>query len=125
VLERVMAWAAPYRGLTRYVPAPGWWVVKRWLMARSPVKTLEQLVQSGVDLLMVMGSGESRRVYRGEQRRLHALVAAGGVHVETVPHLEHSLLDRASRDRVSELFVAYVADRAADLQARPRPSAAG
>jgi hypothetical protein len=68
--------------------------------------------------MLLLGSGESRRVYRGELRRLSALAARGGVRLETVPHLDHSLLERYSHDRVAELFGAYVASRAADLLAR-------
>ena len=54
-------------------------------------------------------------MYRGEQHRLHALMAAGGVHMEIVPDLDHSLLERTSHDRIAELFGTYVARRAADL----------
>jgi uridylate kinase len=95
------------------------------LLTSSPVRTMEHLVQSGVDVLVVVGSGEARRIYRGEQRRLHALVARGGVHVEAIAELDHSLLERTSHDRVAELFGAYVARRAAELSpaatSRDRP----
>jgi len=84
-------------------------------MPSSPVRTLEHLVQNGVDILVVVGSGEARRVYRGEQHRLHSLVARGGAHLETVPHLDHSLLERTSHDQVAELFGNYVARRVAEL----------
>ena len=109
--------------MVRWVPTPGWWIVKRWLMKGTPVETLEHLVQSGADVLLVLGSGESRRIYRGEQRRLAALAARGGVRLETVPHLDHSLLERYSHDRVAELFGLYVASRAAALSARVDPAA--
>ncbi len=118
LLSRAMASLSRYRSMVRWVPTPGWWVVKRWLMKETPVDTLEHLVQSGADVLLMLGSGESRRIYRGEQRRLGALVARGGVCLETVPHLDHSLLERFSHDRVAELFGAYVASRAAALSAR-------
>jgi hypothetical protein len=115
LLSRAMARLEPFRGLTRWIPAPGWWMVKRWFMTSSPVRTMEHLEQTGVDVLVVVGSGEARRVYRGEQHRLHSLVARGGVHLETVPHLDHSLLERTSHDRVAELFGAYVARRSDEL----------
>jgi hypothetical protein len=115
LLSRAMARLEPYRRLTRYIPAPGWWIVKRWLMTSSPVRTMEHLVQTGADVLLVVGSGEARRVYRGEQHRLHTLIARGGVHLETVPDLDHSLLERTSHDRVAELFSAYVVRRVAEL----------
>ena len=115
LLSRAMDVFEPVRGMTRFIPAPGWWVVKRWFMPSSPVRTLEHLVQNGVDILVVVGSGEARRVYRGEQHRLHSLVTRGGAHLETVPHLDHSLLERTSHDQVAELFGNYVARRVAEL----------
>jgi hypothetical protein len=125
LLSRALARLERFKGYTRWVPTPGWWVVKRWLLTSSPVRTMEHLVQSGVDVLVVVGSGEARRIYRGEQRRLHALVARGGVHVEAIAELDHSLLERTSHDRVAELFGAYVARRAAELSpaatSRDRP----
>jgi hypothetical protein len=124
LLTRVKERLAPHKGLTRWIPAPGWWVMKRWLMNGSPARTLERLVESGADLFLVVGSREGRRVYRGEQRRLRALVAGGHVHMETVPHLEHSLLDRASHERVAELFLDYVTRRAVELTDGPRSPAA-
>ena len=115
MLSRAMALVAPYKRLTRWIPTPGWWMVKRWLMTGTMVRTLEHLAQTGVDVLVVAGPIEARRVYRGEQHRLHALIAKGGVHMEIVPDLDHSLLERTSHDRMAELFGAYVARRAADL----------
>ena len=74
-----MVWFKPLRGRTRWIPTPGWWFVKRWLMTQSPVRTIEHLVHSGVKVLLVVGSDEAHRIYRGEQRRLRGLIADGGV----------------------------------------------
>ena len=97
-------------------------MAKRWLMTGSPVRTLERLGQSGVDVLFVCGTNEAKRVYRGEQRRLHTLIAKGEVRVETVAHLDHSLLERTSHDHVAEMFGAYVARHAAGAVRRPAPT---
>jgi hypothetical protein len=115
LLSRAMTLVAPYKRLSRWIPAPGWWVVKRWLTTGTMVRTLEHLTQTGVDVLVVAGPIEARRVYRGEQHRLHALIAKGRVHMEIVPDLDHSLLERISHDRISELIASYVEHRAADL----------
>jgi hypothetical protein len=122
LLSRVMASLAHYRYMVRWVPTPGWWFVKRFLMKQTPVETLGHLVQSGANVLLMLGDGETRRIYRGEQRRLGALAARGGVSLQTVPHLDHSLLERFSHDRVGELFGAYVAGQAAGLSARVIPA---
>jgi hypothetical protein len=122
LLSRVMASLDRYRYMVRWLPTPGWWIVKRCLMKRTPVETLEHLAQSGANVLLMLGSGETRRVYRGEQRRLNALVVGGSVSLQIVPHLDHSLLERFSHDRVAELFGAYVAGQAAGLSARAGPA---
>jgi hypothetical protein len=124
MLTRAMALVAPHKQvIRRYMPTPFWWMAKRWLMNGSPVRTLERLGQSGVDILFVCGTNEAKRVYRGEQHRLQALIAKGEVRVETVAHLDHSLLERTSHDRVAELFGAYVARHAAALSGRAGGSA--
>jgi hypothetical protein len=105
---RLLARFKRLRGATRWVPNWGWWMAKRWFMKGSPVRTLEHLEQSGVDVLLVTGRNEAGRVAKGEHRRLRSLVSAGGVHRQLVPHLEHSLLDRASRDQAAEILTAYV-----------------
>ncbi len=122
VLSRALVWFTPLRGRTRWIPTPGWWFVKRWLMTQSPVRTIERLVHSGVKVLLVVGSNEAHRVYRGEQRRLRRLIADGGVSIEAVDHLDHSLLERTSHDRVSELFGAYVERRAGELSGPAGPA---
>jgi hypothetical protein len=102
---------ARFKGLRRvaaWIPNWGWWMAKRWFMKGSPVRTLEQLAQSGVDVLLLTGRNEAERVPKGEHRRLRSLVAAGGVRREIVPYLEHSLLDRASRDQAAVILTGYV-----------------
>jgi hypothetical protein len=116
---RLLARFKQLRGVTRWIPNWGWWIAKRWFMKGSPVRTLEQLAQSDVDVLLVTGRNEAGRVAKGEHRRLRSLVSAGGVHREIVPHLEHSLLDRASRDQAAEILTGYVVG----LGAPARPSA--
>jgi hypothetical protein len=105
---RLLARFKQLRGVTRWIPNWGWWMAKRWFMKGSPVRTLEQLAQSDVDVLLVTGRNEAGRVAKGEHRRLRSLVSAGGVHRKIVPHLEHSLLDRASRDQAAEILTGYV-----------------
>ncbi len=92
-------------------------------MKGSPISTVEKLTESGAHVVIVAGSRESRRLARGEHRRLDRLLASGDVDMEVVSYLEHSLLERASRDRVAEILTGYVAtlggpaDRPADRPA--------
>jgi len=120
LLSRAMARFGRYRRLARWMPTPAWWLVKRWLMTGTPVRTLEHLAESGVNVLLVVGSEESLRIYQGEQHRLSALVAKGDVRFESVPGLDHSLLERSSHELVVELLRTYVTGRAAHLSGPER-----
>ncbi len=114
-ISRAMTRVARLRGATQWIPNGGWWIVNRWFLRSSPARTLERLTKSGVDVLVVVGSEESRGLYRGDHRRIRALIGQGRLCVETVPNLEHSLLERTGRDRVSELLSDYVVRRFADM----------
>ena len=109
LLSRLLRRVGRFKGTAQRVPNWGWWIAKRWFMSGSPVRTLEKLAHSGVPVVIVAGTGEAGRVAQGEHRRLRALASAGGIHMEVVSYLEHSLLDRASRDRVAEIMTGYVA----------------
>ena len=103
---------------------PGtWWVVKR-LMKATPGRSLTRLTQSGVDVLMVNGGVEDNLMRRGEQRRFRALLRKGRLTMETIPGLEHTLLERTGRDQVSALLHAYVTRRAPDASPPTDPVAA-
>ncbi len=114
-VSRAMTRLARLRGATRWIPNGGWWIVNRCFLRSSPALTLERLTQSGVDVLVVVGSEEARGLYRGDQRRIRALIGKGRLSIETVPNLDHSLLERTGRERVSELLSAYVLRRVTDV----------
>ena len=121
LLTRVMARFARTRPATHRIPNFGWWIVNRWFMSASPGRTLERLGRSDVDVLIVAGTDEARRLRRGEQRRFRALVRKGRLRMEVLPDLDHSLLNRSSRDRVGALLDAYVARRSAETAGTDPP----
>jgi pimeloyl-ACP methyl ester carboxylesterase len=106
--SRVLPRIVRLRGATRWIPNGGWWIVNRWFLTSSPVRIVERMVRSGTDVLVVAGPREARRLYRGDQRRLRALIETGGVSLEIVPRLDHSLLERTGRERVSDLVADFV-----------------
>ena len=118
-VSRAMMRLARLQGATRRIPNAGWWVVNRWFLRSSPARTMERLTESGVDVLVVLGDEEARGLYRGDHRRIRSLIRDGGLTVETVPGLDHSLFVRTSRERVSGLLSTYVLGRYADVE---RPS---
>jgi dienelactone hydrolase len=107
VLSRVMGRLGPLADAARWIPGV-WWVHKQLFVTMSPARMFERLERSGVDVLVVLGTVEAEELCRGEYRRLGALVRKGGLTMETMPSLEHSLFERTGRDRVAELLKTHV-----------------
>ena len=97
--------------------------MKRLLVRASPSSMFERLTQSGVRLLLVAAREDVLRLRRGEERRHEALTRTGYFNVESIPHLEHTLLERTGRDRVAELLRAWVLSPGTDTAAPVRPQA--
>jgi pimeloyl-ACP methyl ester carboxylesterase len=116
--SRLLTPLARFRGATRWVPNVGWWIVNRCFLNSSPVTILERMAQSGTKVLVVVGNREARRVYRGDKRRLRALIDGGSVAMETIPRFDHALLERTGRERVSQLVHGYVT-RVANMSGPP------
>jgi dienelactone hydrolase len=106
----VLARLAPLRKAMRRLPG-AWWVLKRFFMTTTPARILRQLTESDIDLLLVLGGVEKRALERGEKGKLRALRRAGGLRTESIPHLEHSLIERTGRERVAALLDEYVTSR--------------
>jgi alpha-beta hydrolase superfamily lysophospholipase len=121
-VSRAMARLAPYRSTMRKLPG-GWWIMKRLLVRASPSSMFERLTESGVRLLVVAASEDVLRLRRGEERRYEALTRTGYFNVESIPHLEHTLLERTGRDRVAELLRAWVLSPGTDTATPVRPQA--
>ena len=119
-VNRVMARLAPLRGAVRKLPG-GWWILKRTLVTASPAVMFDHLTQSGVRVLVVAGSAESRRLRQGEEGRYRTLARNPSFRFETVPSLEHTLLERTGRDRVSQLLHSWVVGAGADMEAAIPP----
>ncbi len=111
--SRVMARLAPLRGTVSKIPG-AWWILKRHLVTASPASMFDRLTQSGVGVLVVTGSEDAQRLRRGEQRRYDALTRTGLFRLEGIPNLEHTLLERTGRDRVSDILHAWVVSTGRD-----------
>jgi O-antigen/teichoic acid export membrane protein len=106
-VSQVMARLAPYRSTMRKLPG-GWWIMKRLLARTSPSGMFGRLTQSGVRVLVVASAEDVLRLRRGEERRYDELTRSDHFKVESIPNLEHTLLERTGRDRVAELLQAWV-----------------
>jgi pimeloyl-ACP methyl ester carboxylesterase len=108
-VNRVMSRLEPLRGAARKFPG-GWWVLKRALVTESPARMFERLTKSRVRVMVVAGGEETRKLTQGEQGRFRTLARSELFRFETIPNLEHTLLERTGRDRVSELLHSWVVE---------------
>jgi alpha-beta hydrolase superfamily lysophospholipase len=120
---RLMVRLAPLRRVTQRLPGSTRGIMKRLLMTATPARTLRQLDEAGVDVLVVTGEREDGLMRRGEERKFRALLRRGRVHIETIPNLEHTLFERTGRDRAAELAHAYVLGCVGELGAAARSDA--
>jgi alpha-beta hydrolase superfamily lysophospholipase len=110
LVTRVLTRLAWVRKAMRRLPG-GWWVLKRFFMTTTPARIIRQLTESDMDVLIVLGEVEARTLERGEKGKLRALRRAGRLRTESIPHLEHSLIERTGRERVAGLLDDYVTSR--------------
>lgn len=68
----------------------------------------DRLTQSGVRVLVVAGSEDADRLRRGEERHYDSLTRTGTFRLESIPNLEHTLLERTGREQVSQFLHAWV-----------------
>jgi alpha-beta hydrolase superfamily lysophospholipase len=94
-----------------HLPEDMWWIVNRLVVKAVPARTLERVTGLGVNVLIVAGSVEAHDLRRGEHRTIRSLTESGRFRMDTVPHLEHSLLERTGREHVANVFSAYVIER--------------
>jgi pimeloyl-ACP methyl ester carboxylesterase len=118
-VSRLMVRLAPLKGVARKIPGARW-ILKRFLVTASPARMFERLVKSGVPILVVAGQEEARRLSQGEDRRIRTLTRSGAFRMEVVPGLEHTLLERTGRDRVSDILHAWIFDTGDDNAAYSR-----
>jgi len=107
LMSRMMAKLGPLKDAARKTPL-GWWVLKRFFVKVSPAQIFERLTQSGVEVLVVAGEAEDHRLREGEQRRYRSLNRKDSFTMEVFPDLEHTLLERTGRDRVSRLMHTFL-----------------
>jgi hypothetical protein len=86
------------------MPDSAWWIVNRFAVEQSPARVLGKLVEAGVRTLLVSGESEDRVMWRGEQRARRRLERSGLLHLVVVPNIDHELLRRDARERVTQII---------------------
>ncbi|MGH9061045.1 MAG: hypothetical protein ACRDZY_16250, partial [Acidimicrobiales bacterium] len=74
-----------------------WWVLDRTGIQRSSAGGLRQLVDAGVEVNLILGEGEYRPLRTRAGWHLRKMQRGAGFHVDVVPDLDHSMLQRAPR----------------------------
>ena len=89
--------------LMQRMPGPVWWLVNRVAVVQSPVQAVRKLVEEGVRTLIVSGEREHREIWRGEGRARRQLERSGLLRLVVVSGIDHELLKRDARERVSRI----------------------
>jgi hypothetical protein len=63
---------------------------------------------AGVNVLVIAGRDETRRLTRGERFTMHRLRRNARFHMQEIPDLEHSLFEYRTRDVVAKLLTEHV-----------------
>jgi alpha-beta hydrolase superfamily lysophospholipase len=97
--------------LVRRMPEAMWWMVNRLFVKAIPARTLKRLTGLGANILIVAGSNEARVLSRGEGRTIRNLTQSKRFRLDTIPFLEHSLLERTGREHVAHLMSAFLVEK--------------
>jgi alpha-beta hydrolase superfamily lysophospholipase len=84
--------------VVQHLPGAAWWIINRIAVKTSPARRLAQVVDAGVNVLVIAGTDEARWLRGGEGATLRKLEATGRFHMEVIPDLEHTLFERRTRE---------------------------
>jgi pimeloyl-ACP methyl ester carboxylesterase len=84
--------------IVQHLPGAAWWIINRVAVETSPAQRLAQVVDAGVNVLVIAGPDEARWLRGGEGPTLRKLGATGRFRMEVIPGLEHTLFERRTRE---------------------------
>jgi alpha-beta hydrolase superfamily lysophospholipase len=84
--------------IVQRLPGAAWWIINRVAVETSPAQRLAQVVDAGVNVLVIAGTDEARWLRGGEGATLRKLDATGRFRMEVIPGLEHTLFERRTRE---------------------------
>jgi hypothetical protein len=110
------------RAVLGALPPATWWFVNRLGIRRSPVDSLERLVDAGSDVLLIAGGDEAFRIQRGAVRTLRKLTRSGRLRFEIIDDLDHAMLGADDARRVSEVVYSHVVEHFGGSHGAKEPS---
>ena len=84
------SWPVALATRTTAIPNSVWWFVNRYLLENTPVASLEKLVDSGVDLLLVCGPPDYQPLSLGVEGRIRRLQQSNHFRLVLLEQLDHS-----------------------------------
>jgi hypothetical protein len=106
--------------LVRRAPDPLWALINRLAINHPPAETLKRLSDSGTEVLVLCDDYDAWVLQRGARRSLGRSRHPGGVRVEVVEGIDHTLFGQEGRDGAIEMVVDHVASEFP--RNRPGPS---
>jgi alpha-beta hydrolase superfamily lysophospholipase len=94
--------------IAKRLPSAAWWIINRVAVEMPPARRLGQVVDAGVNVLVIAGTDEGRWLRGGEGRTLRQLERTGRFRMEVIPGLEHTLFERRTRDVAAGILTDHV-----------------
>ncbi len=92
------------------LPDGAWWVLNRLGVRRSPVESLQRLVDDGSDVMIIVGPDEAADIKRGAVHALRKLSRSDRFQFLVIDDLDHSMLGVHDERRVGDLVYRHVRD---------------
>ena len=93
------------------MPDSVWWIVNRVAVEQPPARVLGKLLEAGVRTTLISGEWENRVMWRGEHRARRRLQRSGLLHLVVLPDIDHEILQRDARERVTKVITDDVLGR--------------
>jgi alpha-beta hydrolase superfamily lysophospholipase len=90
------------------LPDGAWWFINRAALGTPPSRKLSRVIETGVNVFVIVGEEEAMWLSRGEGPTMRRLSRSAQFRMETIPDLEHSLFERHGRELAAGLVTEYV-----------------
>jgi alpha-beta hydrolase superfamily lysophospholipase len=94
--------------IVQRLPSSAWWIINRVAVQTPPAQKLRNVVDAGVNLLVIAGTDEGRWLRGGEGRTFRQLEGTGRFRMEVIPGLEHTLFERRTREVAAGILTEHV-----------------
>jgi alpha-beta hydrolase superfamily lysophospholipase len=115
-------WPVAFATRRPSIPEPVWWLVNRYLLENTGIATLENIVDEGVDTLLVCGPEDLLPISLGSEGRVRRLQQSDHFRLVVLDDLDHSSWKMDQRQRMIEVVAEYLLDRHRPTRSTALPS---